>query len=170
MRVAALTLTLISLVLASAIAGFFYAYSVSVMPGLNDSAPEAAVRAMQGINRMVRNPVFFVTFFLTPAFTLVAAALAARSGARTAALALAGAAAVYLVGAVAPTAAVNVPMNRDLAGVSGAETDARARAIWSGYAPRWTGWNHLRTAASSASLVLVGLALFSAGRSGSTVP
>jgi uncharacterized membrane protein len=37
--------------LASALsAGFFYTYSISVMPGLAAADPSSAIRAMQGIN------------------------------------------------------------------------------------------------------------------------
>src|SRR5918998_6764823 len=50
--------------LASALsAGFFYAYSISVMPGLAAADPSSAIRAMQGINAVIRTPIFAFAFF-----------------------------------------------------------------------------------------------------------
>jgi len=150
---------LTALVLMGAIAGFFYAWSVSVIPGLDLATEEGAISAMQAINRAVRNPVFFVTFFLTPAVTVLAAMLAWRDGRRLAALFLASAAAVYVIGAMAPTVAVNVPMNAALAGLGAEAVAADAGTIWAEYSGRWTVWNHVRTAASALALLLVGAAL-----------
>ena len=50
------------------ISGFFYAYYCSVMPGLAATDPESAIRAMQGINAVVRNASFAFSFFGTLAF------------------------------------------------------------------------------------------------------
>jgi uncharacterized membrane protein len=161
-RALALPATLVSLVLTGGIAGFFYAYSVSVMPGLDRIGAPAAIEAMQGINAAVRNPVFFVTFFLTPVFTLLAAAITFKTGARVAAVALALAALVYIGGAVGPTAAVNVPLNEALAGLQ-PRSAASPGARWTDYAQQWTIWNHIRTLASTISLVLVGWALAAMG-------
>jgi len=155
--------TLISLVLTGGIGGFFYAYSVSVMPRLDASAPDHTVAAMQGINRAVRNPVFFVTFFVTPLATLLSAALAWRAGCRGAAGSMAVAAIVYLLGAFLPTAIVHVPMNEALAGVDLPAGTNEAQAVWSAYSERWTAWNNVRTAASGLSLILIGIGLLGIG-------
>lgn len=163
MRTIALMTSLISLVLAGGIAGFFYAYSVSVMPGLDDAAPQVAIEAMQGINRVVRNPAFFVTFFLTPAVTALAAVFQFRARRRGAAGAMLLAVLVYLAGAFVPTLVVNVPMNEALADIKGGDVVAGAGAIWADFSPRWTAWNDLRTAASAVSLLLIGLAIALAG-------
>jgi uncharacterized membrane protein len=83
---------------------------------------------------------------------------------RTAGAAALLAAAVYVAGGILPTVAVNVPMNEALAGVA-APADAQAAArLWADYSARWTWWNHVRTVASLASLLLVGLAACLAGR------
>lgn len=86
----ALAATIVALALAGAIAGFFYAYSVSVMWGLDAAEPAAAIRAMQGINERVRNAAFAPAFFGTPVVALVAAALWFAAGRREPALLLAG--------------------------------------------------------------------------------
>jgi uncharacterized membrane protein len=156
-------LPLMLALLASALmAGFFYAYSVSVMPGLAASEPLAAVQAMRGINAVIRTPVFAAAFFGALALPLLAAVLALAAGRRdAAALALAGALA-YGLGVVAVTFAVNVPLNDALAA---APVSAEgAPALWQGYAGPWTAWNHLRTLASMLAFACVAAALCRAWR------
>ena len=157
-------LALGALLLFGAIAGFFYAYSVSVMRGLDAAGPLAAVAAMQGINATVRNAAFAPAFFGAPLAAAAAALAAFAAGTPRAGLLLAAAALFYLSGAMVPTFLVHVPMNDALA-AAGTPADAAAAAtLWSGYAPRWTAWNGARAAVSLASLALVGLALMNLGR------
>jgi uncharacterized membrane protein len=160
------TKTLLSLgLLASALAaGFFYAYSVSVMPGLTAAGdPLAAVRAMQGINAVIRTPVFAFTFFGALAFPLLAAVAATAAGLRAvAALALADAFA-YGLGVFVVTFTINVPMNDTLAAVQPTAAE-QAGEVWRGYAGPWTAWNHLRTAASILSFALLSAAFMQAFR------
>ena len=147
---------LLPVLMTGLMAGFFYAFSVCVMGGLDRTEPAAAIAAMQGINEAVRNPVFFVTFFLTPAIALGSAAFLHATGASRSAVLVAVSAAIYLV-AVAMTAIVNVPMNEALALV---EPDAPdAARIWADYSARWTFWNTARTFASLAALAVAGLAV-----------
>jgi uncharacterized membrane protein len=145
---------LLGLLTSALMAGFFYAYSVSVMRGLDATDTLAAVRVMRNINALIRTPVFFFCFFGALAFPLVAAVLAPRR--RVMVLALAGALA-YGVGAFLVTVAVNVPLNEALA--AAAPTAENATALWRDYAPRWRLWNNVRTAASIVAFVLLTTAL-----------
>jgi uncharacterized membrane protein len=70
-------LFLVGLLACALSAGFFYTYSISVMPGLAAADPLSAIRAMQGINAVIRTPVFAFAFFGALLFP-VAAALARR--------------------------------------------------------------------------------------------
>lgn len=133
-------------------AGFFYAFSVCVMAGLDAIAPDKAISAMQAINAAVRNPVFFVTFFLTPVAAVGAAVLAFATGDTRAGLFMAAAAGIYVLAAVVPTALVNVPMNEALAAIDPARVDAAS--VWADYSARWTFWNTLRTLTTTAALVV----------------
>jgi uncharacterized membrane protein len=149
--VLARSLSLTSLLLMGAIAGFFYAYWYSVMIGLDAAGPEAATAAMQGINATVRNAMFAPAFF-GPLAVVPAAALATIfSGARGAALWLAAAFLTYAIGAFAVTLWISVPMNNAFAAASPGE--------WPRYLGDWSFWNGVRTVASFAALALVGLAL-----------
>jgi uncharacterized membrane protein len=159
-------LPLMLALLASALmAGFVYAYSFSVMPGLAAGDPLSAVRAMRSINAVVRTPVFAFAFFGALAFPLLAAVVALPAGRHdVAALALAAALA-YGLGVVAVTFAANIPLNESLAAAGAAAVTAEdAPALWQGYARPWTAWNHLRTLASILSLACAAAALVRAFR------
>lgn len=62
------------------IAGLFYAYACSVMPGLARTDDRALVDAMQQINEAILNPVFALSFFGAPVLTAAAAILACVPG------------------------------------------------------------------------------------------
>lgn len=160
----ALALTVVTLALAGAMAGFFYAYSMSVMWALDAVDPKAAIAAMQSINIVVRNAIFFPAFFGTPVVALVAAGLWWKQGAGQVALLLALAAIVYLAGTFLVTIVANVPMNEALAIAMIPADPEQARTLWQDYSRPWTLWNHVRTIASFASLLLVGWALYAAGQ------
>lgn len=144
----------LSVLLAGAIFGFFYAWVCSTMWGLDAADPRTAIEAMQAMNASVRNAVFFPAFFLTPVALLTTAALARASDQRRAAGLLAMAAAVYVVGAFLVTMAVNVPMNDQLAAVVVPNTVDAAATIWSDYSIPWQRWNVVRTIAGGITLLL----------------
>jgi uncharacterized membrane protein len=141
---------LLALLASALIAGFFYAYSVSVMPGLAATDPLAAAHAMRGINAVIRKPVFAFSFFGALAFPLVGAFFARRRA--VVLLALAGAL-VYGLGAFAVTFAVNVPLNDALG--TATLTAENAAALWRDYARPWNLWNHVRALASIVAFALL---------------
>ncbi len=63
-------------------------------------------------------------------------------------------AAVYLLGGAVLTAALNVPMNEDLALVVVPASVDEAEAIWSDYSGRWQVYNIARTVFSGLALLL----------------
>ena len=146
-------LQLLSIVLLALAAGFFYAYSCSVMWGLDDAPPVAAIEAMQGINRAVRNPLFALSFFGALPVTALAC-LAFRPWRLQAAGILSSGAVIAYFAAFAMTVAVNVPMNQALAAVDAAAL-ADPGQVWRDYAGPWLFWNHLRAAASTLALLLM---------------
>ena len=64
------------------LAGLFYAYSVSVMPGLGNADGGMLVDGMQQINEAVVNPVCCLSFMGAPILIVVALVLEYRSGSR----------------------------------------------------------------------------------------
>jgi len=136
------------------IAGFFYAYSVSVMPGLNATDPLAAIKSMQAINAVVRTVEFALSFFGALVLPIACLLLARR---REMVLPLIAAILLYGTGAFAVTLAVNVPLNQSLAGV--APDAATAAQTWRAYVEPWLLWNHIRMAASIAAFLAMLMAL-----------
>lgn len=53
---------LLAVVTTAMLAGFFYGWGASVMPGLRRVSDREYVTAMQSINRAILNPVFFLSF------------------------------------------------------------------------------------------------------------
>jgi uncharacterized membrane protein len=106
-------LSLLSLLLAAALFGFFYAWVCSTMWGLDAADPRVAIAAMQALNASVRNAVFAPSFFGTAPVLAVTALVALGGGARGTAAWLAVAAAL-VAAAVLLTVSVNVPMNEAL--------------------------------------------------------
>lgn len=145
-------LRLLCLLWVGAMAGFFWAFSVVVMPGLTTIDPLAAMASMQAINDAVQNAAFFVGFFGAPVFCVlvVVRALVRRRGLAGWA-ALAGGV-VYVGGVFAVTVGFNVPLNEELAALDPTRAEnARAMAV---YLEDWTFWNDVR---SVAGLVAFGL-------------
>lgn len=142
-----------------AIFGFFYAWVCSTMWGLDAADPRVAIEAMQAMNASVRNAVFFPAFFGTP-FVLGGIAVAlGRTGQGRAGRLFGAAAVVYLLGGLVLTAAVNVPMNEELAVTAVPADIEAAQVIWDDYSGRWQFWNQTRTVFSGISLALAAVGL-----------
>jgi len=146
------TAAALALLTNAALTGLFYAFSMSVMPGLNAIEPAQAENAMRAINRKILNPWLFVAFLGAPITSAATGALLLGTGERTSALLMFGAAVVNFLGSFMTTAAVNVPMNNAL---------EAGRLSWAAYSPRWTGWNTARAVSSALGVLLLGAGLLS---------
>jgi uncharacterized membrane protein len=127
-------------------AGFFFAFSICVMPALGRLPAGQSTRAMQTINVVVINPVFMTALFGTALVCLasIVTALADWDASHGPYLLAGGAA--YLLGVIAVTMAANVPRNDALAGLDPAGPEAAG--YWPRYLAEWTVWNHVRTVAA----------------------
>lgn len=157
-----LTAALTALMLTGAIFGFFYAWTVSTLWGLDAADPRTAIAAMQAMNASVRNAAFAPAFFGTAPALLLAAALASRQD-QVAGAAFAGAALAYMLGAFALTIGFNIPLNEALAARPAPADPDAAATIWAAYSPRWQMFNQIRTLASGAALLLAALGLWRLG-------
>jgi len=142
---------------AALVSGIFYAFSTFVMRALGRLVLREGIAAMQSINVVVINPLFFLAFFGTGALCLaaIAAALLSETGVSLAPALTGGI--LYIVGCIGVTMVCNVPLNERLAKVR--PDDAEADSLWSLYLARWTLWNHVRTAASLAAAVFLMIAM-----------
>jgi uncharacterized membrane protein len=155
-----LTLTIIvallNLLLLAAVFGVFFAYSNSVVPGLDRADAETAVAAMRRMNVAIINPPFLISF-IGPVVTSAATGfLLLGLGEDTPAYLCLAAAVVYLLGSHVVTGRINVPLNNALE--NSTSTDWAAR--WAEFSPRWRRWNSVRLALSGVALVLCGAGLY----------
>ena len=85
MSVVRMALFALALLAGALSAGFFYTFSILVMPALATADAGTAIVAMQKINLSVRTAFFAFAFFGAPALALLAAAAAGLAGHRRAA-------------------------------------------------------------------------------------
>lgn len=138
--------------------GVFFAFSTFVMAALARLEPGEGINAMKAINVTAVTPIFMSLLFGTGVLCAVAIVMAlVQWGQPGSLLALLGGA-IYIAGTIIVTIIRNVPLNNALARVAAA--DAAGVAIWTNYLRDWTRWNHVRTIACTAAMVLFILALW----------
>ncbi|WP_157972468.1 DUF1772 domain-containing protein [Saliphagus sp. LR7] len=156
-----IVLLLVSAVLGGLMAGFFFAYSVSVVLALRTLSASEYTTVMQEINEKVLNVVFGIVFFGTVVVPVGSAILVVVRGQWTtlsSQLFLAGLI-VYLVGTFLVTMRIHIPMNDRIATWSpGSPPDE-----WATVRSRWARWNHVRTMAAVVSFALYIAAIASSG-------
>lgn len=155
----------LSIIMAAGMAGAYFAFSTGVMPGLDAARPASAIDAMQSINQKIQNPVFVAMFLLVPVAAIAAGALLLTLDETSAAVLFFAAAALYLVGALVPSFALNIPMNNVLDHAAIPADPAEAARVWSDYSGRWTAWNTVRALSSWASVLAMTLGVYLWGKS-----
>ena len=144
-------------------AGFFYTYSISVMPGLDAAPPRSAIEAMQGINIEVRNAWFASAFFGALPLSVVAVLLLWLTGQRLKAILMLAALAAYVAGTFMVTVSTNVPLNEALAALIVTQ-DLDVATVWADYSQEWTAANHIRAISACLAALLAAAASFATAR------
>lgn len=145
------------------LAGLFYAFTVSVMPGLARTDGRTFVDAMQQMNVAILNPWFFLSYLGAPVLTIVAAALHLRAGWRTVLPWIAAAFVLYGVVFVI-TAGVNVPLLDALDAAGPPDQIADLAQVRDRFEASWVRWNIARAVASTAAFGCLTWALVLYGR------
>ncbi|MFI8263550.1 MULTISPECIES: DUF1772 domain-containing protein [unclassified Streptomyces] len=159
----ATVLLMVSTVLVGLMAGLFFAFDVSVMPGLARGDERTYVTAMQNMNAAIDGNGLFGTVFVVALLASVAsAAVELRRGRRGVAVWV-GAAAVLYLAVLVITFAVNIPLNNELAdaGDAGRLTGFSVVERFEG---TWAATNIVRTVCSTAALTALVRALVLYGR------
>ncbi len=144
-------------------AGLFYAFAVSVMPGLSRTDSRTFVDAMQRINVAIVNPWFLISFLGAPALTIVAAALHLRGDGRAVLPWIA--AAIMLLGvALVITIGFNIPLNNALDAAGPPDRIADLAQVRERFEATWVRWNIARAVASTAAFGCLTWALVLYGR------
>ena len=127
------------------------------MDALGRLRPPEGIAAMQSINRVILNPLFFAVFMGTAITSLILVVSLFWMWERPGSAYLLIGGLLYLIGTILVTIVFNVPMNEALDKVE-PET-AEAADLWAKYLKDWTAWNHVRTVACILSAVSFILAL-----------
>ncbi|GAA0840320.1 DUF1772 domain-containing protein [Streptosporangium amethystogenes subsp. fukuiense] len=146
-------------------AGLFYAYTCSVMPGLGRTDDRTFVGAMQRINVAILNGWFAVCFGGALVLTVLAALLHLHREGRPMLPWIVAALVLYAVVLVI-TMRVNVPLNNALDAAGEPDGVADLAAVRERFEAVWVRWNLARTVACVAAFGCLTWALVLYGRIG----
>lgn len=143
--------------LCSLVAGFLFAFSVVVMPGIKRLNDREYIRAFQVIDGVIQdNQWLFILVWLGSIVAIIIFAVMAfkQPIALTAVLA-------YLLGVQLPTFSKNIPLNNKIQSV---DVDSMEEAIVNkarvDFEPHWNRWNRFRTIVASLVSVLLMIQLY----------
>lgn len=163
MRALATPSLLAATVATGLMAGLFAAFAYAVMPGLRRSDDRTFVTAMQRINRAILNG-WFMTCFLGALVALALAAVAQWTDGDRGVLACVVAASVLYLTTFVVTAAVNVPLNNELADAGSPDRVDDLAAVRARFESRWVAWNIVRAVTSTGAFGCLLWALVLYGR------
>ncbi len=149
-------ITFLALLGSGLMAGLFFAYSNSVMPALAKMPGPQGIAAMNHVNVVILNPLF-LSVFMGTAVLAALLIVAALLGWTAKPVWIVIGAVLYLVGNIAITMQINVPMNNALV-AAGADSPNSA-ALWATYLDRWVFWNHVRALACTGALAAFAIAM-----------
>lgn len=148
-------LTFLAILATALNAGLFFIFSVCIMAAFARLSPAEGAAAMNAINAVIQNPLFFSAFFGATLLSLILAVLGYMQGGAAGLMAAAGGI-VFLVAVFGVTAVFNVPLNDALAAAPAGS--AEQATLWQRYLDVWVMWNHVRTLGSLAAVALLALA------------
>jgi uncharacterized membrane protein len=160
-------LLVVSTVALGLMAGLFFAFDVSVMPGLNSTSDRTFATSMQNFNSEIDGNGLFGMVFVGALLAVGAAAVIEyRRGRRKVALWAALATVLYLI-VLLITFSVNIPLNNELADL-GNPAKAHDFSVIDKFKTTWETTNIMRTLLNTAALGCVAYAVRLNGRADAT--
>nr|WP_298099464.1 anthrone oxygenase family protein [uncultured Shinella sp.] len=148
-------LTFLAILATALNAGLFFIFSVCIMAALARLPPAEGAAAMNAIDDVIQNPLFFSAFFGATLLSLVLAVLGYMQGSAAGLMAAAGGV-VFVVAVFGVTVVFNVPLNDALAAAPAGSPEQAT--LWQRYLDVWVMWNHVRTLGSLVAVALLALA------------
>jgi uncharacterized membrane protein len=145
------------------IAGLYFGWAVSVMPGLAGLDDRAFVGTMQELYDAIRNPLFFATFLAALVLPGVAIYQQRRLGLRQVTPWVLAALILYGIGFLT-TMAFNEPLNNDIVAAGDPSRIADPAGVRDDFEAPWVAWHIVRTVLSTAALGCLACALLLHGR------
>jgi uncharacterized membrane protein len=140
------TTLIVATVTLGLMAGLFYAYAGSVMPGLRGADDRTVIDVMQRVNVAIQTPLFGLLFVGALASTGVAAFL--HTGRRPVLVPVLIALGLYAL-TLLITFAVNIPLNNRLAAAGPVRDIADPHAVRAAFYGAWVRWNTVRSLTSA---------------------
>jgi uncharacterized membrane protein len=135
---------------AGLMAGFFYAWACSVMPGLKATDDRTFVHTMQRINVATLNAWFGLVFGGTVVLTVLALLFNLGPESRSALPGIVAGLVLY-VATLAITFVLNVPLNNALDMAGDPDRIGDLGAVRGAFEAPWVRWNLLRTVTNTAA-------------------
>lgn len=158
------TTLILATLLCSLVAGFLFAFSVVVMPGIKKLNDREYLRAFQVMDGIIQNnqPLFIFVWVGSVLALIVTVALGMDRLDGVERMLIVLATVIYLLGVQLPTITVNVPLNNRLQtlDVDAVDEASRKRAR-AEFESRWNRWNKIRTVLSSLVSLLLIILVFS---------
>ncbi len=149
----------VAVILTGLSAGLFYAWSVSVIPGTRRLLDLTYLQSMQSINRAILNPAFFLVFFGSIIFLVIASVSEFNTSKQAFGL-LMVCVCTYLFGTVGVTGLGNVPLNNQLEALDLAQASTEKLADFRKYYEHtWNRWHLIRSVFAVISFISAVLAI-----------
>ena len=146
----------IATVFAGLMAGLFYAWSISVTPGIAQVNDQNYLQAFQSMNRAILNPAFFTAFMGQAVLLPLLSYLFYQSPIEGQFRYILGATLLYWVGCMAITMFGNVPLNETLEALQIDRLSPEQSSIFrKGFEQKWNRLNWIRTISTLLSLILL---------------
>ena len=152
-------LLIITTLFSGLIAGLFYAWSISVTPGLARVGDTHYLHAFQSMNRAILNPAFFVAFMGLVILLPLLAYFYFKSPISAPFWYILSAMLLYLIGVILVTFLGNIPLNNNLEALFiESMTPAQMDVFRLEFEHQWNRFNYIRTLSSTLSFILLILA------------
>ncbi len=152
-------LLVITATLTGLMAGLFFAWSVSVTPGIGKLANKEYLASFQAMNRAIINPLFLTCFLGTAVLLPVCTFRQYTQPLSVRSWLLISAALLYLIFVIGITFLGNIPLNNKLDRFDlSSATPEQMASFRAQFENRWNTLNNIRSLASSIAFVLVILA------------
>ncbi len=138
-----------SIMLTGLLAGLFFGFQCSIINGLGALGNKEYLLSFQSINRVIQNPVFFISF-MGPVIVLpVTCYINYKTGTNDLFPFLLASTLIYLIAVFGITITCNVPLNEilDKFNIQSA-TDAQLQDMRTQFEAGWNKWHLVRTIAS----------------------
>ncbi len=145
-------------------AGLFYAWAISVVPGLKNITTRSYLEALQSMNRAILNPGLYIIFFGSLILMILSIYFQYKVQVNLTFWLITASTIFYLIGTIGVTIFGNVPLNETLDAVninavSGDELENLRASIES----KWNQLNIVRTVFSVLAFIILLLGILSNG-------